>query len=49
MKMNFRSCLTVLLMLALCMFTASALAEQPTVTVGVTVGGDCRQIGTANP
>ena len=37
MKMNFRSCLTVLLMLALCMFTASALAEQPTVTVGVTV------------
>ena len=37
MKMTFRSCLTVLLMLALCMFTASALAEQPTVTVGVTV------------
>lgn len=38
MKLNFRSCLMVLLALTLCLTTtASALAEQPSVTVGVTV------------
>lgn len=37
MKMNFRSCLTMLLALALCLCTAAALAEDPAVRVGVTV------------
>lgn len=38
MKMNFRGCLMMLLALALCLtMGAGALAEQPAVTVGVTV------------
>ena len=38
MKLNVRGCLMMLLMLALCLtMSVSALAEQPSVTVGVTV------------
>lgn len=39
MKLNFRGCLMMLLTLTLCltMLAPAALAEQPTVTVGVTV------------
>lgn len=38
MKLNVRGCLMMLLMLALCLtMSVSALAEQPAVTVGVTV------------